>query len=406
MQFRQIEFHGALSALLGREVPSGTITFTDALSYHGAADLHEIKLVRFNQAMQYVHIENDDIPEWSLAAATQRCALVHALYKIVAESDSYSNVAKLAIDNGGFLDMTPGNENASASWCLRARHYGDHADTKKEYRHSGRTRSLSVEKQALLDLKPLLLTFGGKVDLEKPDCKIYVFDGLVSGQKVLTRRMAQGPQISVIAPNSRICITNTPLCPIASFLLCNIAGVRPHSRILDPYAGSCAVLLAAAMIDPTCQSVGIEIAHNGIVCRDDIRKDFESRQLVPPVALVRGDSTDDKIRATARDAIGGNPFDFIITDPPYGIRESLGSMTPIEELLKCISKDRAAGTPLLRIGGKLVCFVPSRADEDFVNDVMPTEKQIQDAGLVCELMCEQPLNDNLSRWLVSFICIE
>ena len=52
-----------------------------------------------------------------------------------------------------------------------------------------------MEKDALLGLKPMLLKFGGGVDLKHADCKLYVFDGL-NGRKVLARKVAAGPRVS------------------------------------------------------------------------------------------------------------------------------------------------------------------------------------------------------------------
>ena len=52
-----------------------------------------------------------------------------------------------------------------------------------------------------------------------------------------------------------------------------------------------------------CQSVAIEISHNGIVNRDDIIKDFETRSLPPPTDIIRGDCTLTDIRDQARMAI-------------------------------------------------------------------------------------------------------
>lgn len=206
-------------------------------------------------------------------------------------------------------------------------------------------------------------------------------------------------------PNTRICVTNTPLCPIAAFAMCNVAGVKDGSTILDPYAGSCATLLAAAMIAPTCRTVGIEIAHNGLVNRKDIRTDFETRGLPAPLALLQGDSTDSGIRDEARKVIGSEPFDLIITDPPYGIRESKGdnALPPLCQLFRSIADDREAGKRLLKVGGRLVAFVPCRDDEELI-DCLPTQAQTLEAGLNLQVMREQPLNDKLSRWLVAYSC--
>jgi tRNA G10 N-methylase Trm11 len=263
---------------------------------------------------------------------------------------------------------------------------------------------MKEERKALKDLTPLLSKFVGRVDLMNPDCNIYLFNGL-KGKVVLARRLAVGPPVSLIGPPTRICITNTPLCPIAAYSLCNIAGVRKDLSVLDPYAGSCTTLLAAAMIAPGCKTVGIEIAHDGIVNREDIKKDFASRNLTEPLALLEGDCTNTTVREEARKQIGDQAFDLIVTDPPYGIRESTNynEQDPLSELLASIARDREAGTPLLQKGGKLVAFVPC-TDEEAIQDCLPDASQLEMAGLEFLDIKEQPLNDKLSRWLVSYKC--
>jgi len=407
IQFRHLEFQGALSAVLKQSnLPATTLQFTDALSYTGSAYMPQVKLVRFNQAMQFIESSEPEIPRSAFISAAERCSLIHALYEVVAEGESYETLLTVAMQNGGFDDMKAGQEGENDTWCVRVRHYGENSGFDKQRRHGDRTRSMKLERPVLNALKPLLLQFGGDVQLRKPDCKICVFDGLKFDHKVLARRIARGPRVSLIAPNTRICVTNTPLCPIAAFCMCNIAQLHENQTILDPYAGSCTILLAAAMLDSTCRTVGIEIAHNGLVNRDNIQKDFTTRNLVEPLALLSGDSTDQAMRDQARVAIGDEPFDLILTDPPYGIRESTNyhARTPIAELFGAITHDRSVGKRLLKKGGRLVCFVPCTSEER-VEDVMPTEQQMRDARLKCEAMKEQPLNDSLSRWLVSFMCI-
>jgi hypothetical protein len=165
-------------------------------------------------------------------------------------------------------------------------------------------------------------------------------------------------------------------------------------------------LLAAAMIVPDAQTVGIEIAHNGLVNRDDILKDFSIRSLTPPRKLICGDSTHASIRQQARAAVGGQPFDAIISDPPYGIRESssYNEKSPLEGLFACIKQDHDLQQRLLRVGGRLVAFVPV-TDEQTLWQMLPTKETSDLAGLEFEVSREQPLNDKLSRWLVSYICV-
>jgi tRNA G10 N-methylase Trm11 len=163
--------------------------------------------------------------------------------------------------------------------------------------------------------------------------------------------------------------------------------------------------MATAMIAPESQTVGIEIAHNGVVNRDDVRKDFSSRNLTAPRDLLHGDSADFIVRDRARQAIGNKAFDTIIADPPYGIRESTGynEKSPLEELFTSIALDRESGNRLLKKGGRLVAFVPV-TDEETLLGQLPHEELTRNAGLLFELSREQILNTKLSRWLVSFIC--
>lgn len=413
-QFRQLEFTSALEAVLGLPYENPLfLSFHDALKYTGQAAMTDVNIEHFNEAMQYVEFSPETLPvpisTNDVIQAAQRCSLVHALYEVIASADDINDLAPLAIQDGGFADMYRDGENGRMTWCFRARNYRDPSmsDSGREKRYGSRARSMALEKTGLAALKDLLILFGGKVDLIDPDCKIYIFDGLLDKGTTLTRRIASGPKTSLIAPATRICITTTPLCPIASFSLCNVARITNTSKILDPYAGSCAILLAAAMIAPQCQTVGIEIANSNIVNRDDIRKDFDSRHLTPPQALLQGDCTDPDLRRQAREAIVGSlEFDAIIADPPYGIRESkaFNDNSPLEELFAAIIFDRENGHRLLRKGGRLVAFVPV-TDEETFQDVLPNQKLTEEAGLLFEVCREQPLNEKLSRWLASFICI-
>lgn len=164
-----------------------------------------------------------------------------------------------------------------------------------------------------------------------------------------------------------------------------------------------------------CRSVAIEIAHNGYVNRDNIIQDFVTRSLPPPTEFVRGDCLSREVRHQARLAIGGVAFDAIVTDPPYGIREAMSSegetgndspsISPLTQLFYAMGNDRSNGTPLLKLGGHLVAFIPVRKGE-CLEDCLPDMNARKEAGLVMEGEGkEQVLSDVLSRWLVSFVCV-
>ncbi|GKY92381.1 hypothetical protein MPSEU_000209000 [Mayamaea pseudoterrestris] len=404
--YRLTELKGALAGVLC--IPFGEVILdvTNALNYGGVnlANKPQKNVESFNHAIQYV--KSPIYARGAYIRAVERCSLAHALYEVVAESYAFDSLADVALLSDGFDDLKRGMDHSDASWCVRVRHFGESSGSKQDLlRYGGRTRSVTKEKEVCLALKPLLIQFGGKVDLKRPDVKIYIFDGMFhnSDRMVLTRRLANGPQIASIDPNTRICVTNTPLVPTAAYLLCNAACLRQNATILDPYAGSGTILLASAMIEPTCHSVGIEIAHDGLVNRDDIRQDFRIRQLSEPLGLLLGDCTDESVRVAARKVIGGGPFDCIISDPPYGIRESTLEMDPLACLLECIINDRDKGMPMLKTGGMLACFVPCR-DDQTLDDVLPSDDLLAKARLRCCAHHEQPLNKKLSRWLVSFVC--
>eukprot|EP00536_Pseudo-nitzschia_multiseries_P000149 jgi/Psemu1/293935/fgenesh1_pm.3_\ len=446
--FRHLEFESALAAELGAQQLSDsstatsrtndndnaeailpTVNYTNALTYIGNESMTDMNIEHFNEAMQFVSFSSSSRDSGALALskeivvrAVERCSLIHGFYEIVASSETLDDLADLAIRDGGFSDLYEGGANEKATWCFRARMYNaseipeENSNKGRGKRYSSRTRSMKIERSGLKALKDLMIKFGGKVNLEEPDCKIYIFDGLEEeiggarvGRKILARRIASGPKIFSIAPAERICVTNTPLEPIAAFVLCNIARVRSRDKILDPYAGSCTTLLAAAMIAPDAQTVGIEIAHNGLVNREHIAEDFATRNLTLPKQIIHGDSTDATVRETAREAVGNEPFDAIIADPPYGIRESVGynDNSPLEELFASIAIDSNATDRerLLRVGGRLIAFVPV-TDEQTLTEMLPSQDLAEKAGLKFEVCREQPLNDKLSRWLVSYVSVK
>ncbi len=233
--FRRLEFQNALAAELESLAASISSTsnpdasedtefaeespavfFKNALNYTGNESMTDMNIEHFNEAMQFVSFpsEQQDTPsvtKETLIRAVKRCSLIHALYEIVAASDKLDDLADLAIKDGCFSDLYKGGANEEATWCFRARMYSDSELPEKSSikgrgkRYSSRTRSMKIERDGLKALKDLLIRFGGKVDLEDPDCKIYIFDGLedeVDGvlvpKKFLARRIASGPRVSLI----------------------------------------------------------------------------------------------------------------------------------------------------------------------------------------------------------------
>eukprot|EP00978_Attheya_sp_CCMP212_P025840 scaffold83967_cov58-Attheya_sp.AAC.2 len=409
IQFRKLELQSALSAVSpDLEGKMEDLEFTNALSYDfDDRDVHpEKELLLYESGLQFMTGSSTQlISSQVLTQAATRCSLIRAVYEIVCEADTYKELSEQAVEKGTLADVMVGGVNQNDTWCVRLRQFGSaSADSPSAVRYGKSKRSpLRLEREAISLMDPLFSRMGGRVKLEDPDCKLNIFEGLIGKQKILARTIASGIKTSVIRPASRICITNTPLCNVAAFCMGNIAQIQNDQTVLDPFAGSCTTLLVAAMLAPGCKTVGIELAPNYTVNRDDIRRDFSSRQLTQPVALIEGDSTCEKIRTEARAAVGGVAFDVIIADPPYGIRERMDAQEPppLVKLVSIIARDYETGTPLLAKNGRLVAFVPNQLGED-LSLSMPTPRQLEDAGLKMTALREQPLSDVLSRWLVAY----
>ena len=385
-------------------------------------------------AMQYVHFptridtnENTrtcrgsdvDLDAEAFVNASKRSSLLREIYSVVSTGESFEELAAGALEsNDKMLSELRSNPDSDLSWCVRLRQYGEStitiasaststsASESKGANRFGRSKrsSMKREKEAIIAMEPFLDKLHGRVQLKNPDCALYVFEGLNHVNKVLVRKLASGATTQSIAPITRQCVTRTPLCPLAAFIMCNLGRVKDGDRVLDPYSGSCSTLLASAMV-ATCQTVGIELAGNDVVDRDKIVLDFESRGLDPPKALIHGDCTDSVVRDIARRSIGGEPFDVIVADPPYGRREkaSKDSEPPLVQFVRCIQDDFENGKPLLKVGGRLVVFVPTEEDEN-IEDNLPSEPLLNSAGLRLLSITEQPLSDTLSRWLTVYEC--
>ena len=137
-----------------------------------------------------------------------------------------------------------------------------------------------------------------------------------------------------------MCVTNTPLCPIASFTMANVGQINIEHATLHPHAGSWTLLLSCAKLAPKCKTIGVEITNNYYVNFNEMRKDFDTRDLHQPTAYVRGNFRKKSIRDEARNQNiecgssssnsnteeekedvfhnSNKGFDLIIINPPYG----------------------------------------------------------------------------------------
>ncbi|KAL7512183.1 hypothetical protein ACHAXN_010355 [Cyclotella atomus] len=435
--FRQWEFLGALSATIATihrvdatetyHILERRVSFVNAFAFdptkRSGLDLRQAVLQAgiYNTALQYMSL-HDSIELRSIltpevmAIATKRCALIHTLYQVLSVGMSYSELIDQSLKSRAFGDTIRSNQTNNRSWALYRHEYSFVNDYNSPRFGKNKTRSESKERAAILALAPLVKDFGGNVNLKNPDCPIYLLEGLrddisVDNEelyKILCIKLSSGAKQSIMAPSSRICKTTTPLCSIAAHIVCNIAMIRDDEAVLDPFAGSAATLLAASLIAPEAQTVGIEVVSDALLSRENIRRDFSTRGLKPPLAVIEGDVMDATVRNEARKLIGDKAFDVIVTDPPWGRREAASKMLAVDSalssLIDVIKYNRLAGNPILKKGGRLVIFQPCHKGQR-IEELLPSDAQLQSAGLQLQDMKEQRLNDGLSRWVLSFLSV-
>ena len=188
-----------------RKISTVSLYFKNALCYtnEGIDDSNEAE--DFNSAMQYISFENNSITSMDLIEATERCSLVRSTYQILARGKNYNELAINGMDSTFLQSLNGINKNAT--WCIRLRDYRDMEEGIPRFGRNIKS-PLVRERQAILEMKELVLQFAGKVDLSNPDVKLYILEGLQSNhqsnhehvieEKILAIRLAEGPKVRLL----------------------------------------------------------------------------------------------------------------------------------------------------------------------------------------------------------------
>lgn len=238
----------------------------------------------YESAMQYASLSPDPAlscnisqEEWTalFKSTIERCSLIRNAFQVVAEGDSYEEVAGEALKKESFEDMMQGGINEDATWSIRLRRYGSVEDEvvtnssgtqgkkkQQQARYGKNVRSpLTDERNAIMSMADLVQLFRGKVNLANPDCKIYLLEGLkrrrivssdgeeanAEGSKILlTRILAVGPKVrccymlqtSTVKNCITLCIElGLSLCSsiLQDFNLCTKDENMCHHNTVMPY---------------------------------------------------------------------------------------------------------------------------------------------------------------------------
>jgi tRNA G10 N-methylase Trm11 len=201
-------------------------------------------------------------------------------------------------------------------------------------------------------------------------------------------------RITQLDLRKRAFLSTSTLPPDRALLLCNLAlagAPGPIPTLLDPYCGSGSILLAAAALG--AQTVGSDLDWRMVsdnpwpiripvspfrpkrgVERVRMRDNFLEAELREPSALLTLDMGAADAAATLLDANGGQPYDALVCDPPYGRREFQGGAEAwAGELTYKVDATALGGTlrtllerarQTLAPKGRLVFLAPVRSPKD------------------------------------------
>lgn len=249
---------------------------------------------------------------------------------------------------------------------------------------------------------------------ERPTFKEYYF-----GRRVCT---SARDSITKFSLKTRKFIANTSMDPMLSFIMSNIACVKPNDVVYDPFVGSGSLLIAAAHLGAYVHGSDIDwqLLHGKSRPSrkgDKQRADDECVR----INFKQYDMSDAYLDVLVSD-VSRRPFrqdfkfDAIVTDPPYGVREcsekigsKSGKFTNREKeqtnvisypsktcynIVDLLNDLLNLSANHLTIGGRLVYFLPVIKEMN-IYDVIPEHPCLQ---LVSA--CAQALSSKTSRILI------
>uniref|UniRef100_A0A7S4G2F7 tRNA (guanine(10)-N(2))-methyltransferase n=1 Tax=Eutreptiella gymnastica TaxID=73025 RepID=A0A7S4G2F7_9EUGL len=239
-------------------------------------------------------------------AVADRCVLVRGLFELWAQADDYP---------------------ALINKLRQAPHLMEEHFTQKTFKYVIESFGRSNSRQQQLDIIDQfhVLEHGGEVLMQNPDTIVWVFEDIgrkmpataVPKQVYYTREVhlsAMHKTVLTYDLKRRPYLGTTSMPSQLSFLMANMAGVNPHTLVIDCFCGTASLLVAAAYLRAHCWGVEIDPRTlRGRIEGLNVMSNFRHYGLPIP-EFVRGDM--------ARRFFWRCPetFDAILTDPPYGAR--------------------------------------------------------------------------------------
>ncbi|XP_022666729.1 tRNA (guanine(10)-N2)-methyltransferase homolog, partial [Varroa destructor] len=268
-----------------------------------------------------------------------KCEDEQHLVNICSKSILIRHVSELMAEGDSLQDVVD---------QLREKQIEPHNDTFKfEVEAFGKRKIPRCDKIAKMELFDFL-PFTGDIDLQQPIWTYHIIEyygqenNCVPNQpfKVFFgRQVAEGQRelVTRLSLKNREFIANTSMDPTLSVVMSNLAQTRYADFVYDPFVGSASLLVAAAIHDAYVLGMDIDfmLLHGRAKptrYNEQRRKEGESVRANLRQYGRAGRYVDVIVGDSSRPVLRTLPLlDAILTDPPYGIRESterIGTKVP------------------------------------------------------------------------------
>uniref|UniRef100_A0A0G4HHF0 Ribosomal RNA large subunit methyltransferase K/L-like methyltransferase domain-containing protein n=1 Tax=Chromera velia CCMP2878 TaxID=1169474 RepID=A0A0G4HHF0_9ALVE len=325
--------------------------------------------------------EEKDSNEGLLRDVLGRCVLIESGFEAWGWGGSHSEAVKRSADRAFLIS----EEQKKKSWAARCRVIG--------VRRRDPRSVLGLYRETLKRLE-------GGVDLEKPELEVTILEEFTRGREkqilgeglkavMIGRRLAVGGGGGLpdkFNLRSRPYVSLTTMNPDVSFLMANLGGVVRGNRVLDPFCGSCSLLLPCAYFG--AETFGLDADDSVLLGLASARRDQQKQIREAQEKGMRGSASSIGLPEISSNFVEkGLPvprlfhapidkpppevaetfFDAIVTDPPYGLMagrrgvaaedgqgDGDGVCVPgsVSSLLQLASSN-------LKEGGRLVFFWPT-----------------------------------------------
>ncbi|EKX43547.1 hypothetical protein GUITHDRAFT_110353 [Guillardia theta CCMP2712] len=179
--------------------------------------------------------------------------------------------------------------------------------------------SLSLSEEGFTNIPFLRKLNGIRNDKRAETCLCLVEDAFDEHPSPTMLALVLQGILRTFSNNERKFKTATAMEPEISLLMANVAKIREDAIVLDPFCGSCSLLLAAGIIlRGRCQLYGYDADGEIMGMLEKISSDFAHHSIAPPTIRRAGIETlgqDSDFRRLK--------FNAIITDPPYDMNAQI-----------------------------------------------------------------------------------